>query len=146
MRIFVQGIWKLQAIILNQIQFLTDLRQTYNPVDIYLFKVSNKSNRERCEICSKLTVEALMLLWSFYCWFWTYFIPFSSVSVANFERVKVSWEAYTWPWVIVLTSTWVKLKNHKTKMLQKLHCARPKKIKVPQKELSIARKVYKKLH
>ena len=27
----------------------------------------------------------------FYCWLWTYFTPFSSVSIINFEQVNVSW-------------------------------------------------------
>ena len=28
-----------------------------NPVDIYLFKVSNRNNRTRCEICLKLIIK-----------------------------------------------------------------------------------------
>ena len=28
-----------------------------NPANIYLFKVNNKNTRERCEICSKLTIK-----------------------------------------------------------------------------------------
>ena len=28
------------------------------PANIYLFKVSNRNTRERCEICSKLTIKS----------------------------------------------------------------------------------------
>ena len=28
-----------------------------NPVGIYMFKVNNRNNRTRCEICSKLTIK-----------------------------------------------------------------------------------------
>ena len=61
-----------------------------NPVNIYLFKVDNKSTIKRCEICSALTIKAPELRH----WLWTYFTPFSSVSVVNFKQVNVSWEMY----------------------------------------------------
>ena len=38
----------------------------YNPANIYLFKVNNRSTRKRCEIFSKLTSHTF-----FYCWLWT---------------------------------------------------------------------------
>ena len=28
------------------------------PANIYLFKVNNRNTRKRCEICSKLTIQA----------------------------------------------------------------------------------------
>ena len=28
-----------------------------SPADIYMFKVNNRNNRKRCEICSKLTIK-----------------------------------------------------------------------------------------
>ena len=47
-----------------------------------MFKVNNKNNR----------TTSLTLLWCFYCQLWSYFTPFSSVSIADFEQVNVSWE------------------------------------------------------
>ena len=38
----------------------------YNPANIYLFKVNNRSARKRCEIFSKLASHTF-----FYCWLWT---------------------------------------------------------------------------
>ena len=64
------------------------------PSNINLFKVSNRNTRKRYEKCSKLTkkcqndVNDLVLVFLF---FWTYFTPFSSVSVFDFEQVSVSW-------------------------------------------------------
>ena len=39
----------------NQKQPFTDVLQI--PASIYLFKVTNKSTRKKCEICSKLSVQ-----------------------------------------------------------------------------------------
>ena len=47
--------------------------------------------------CSNSAVETLergvkyvmTLFWCLYCWLWTYFIPFSSVSTVEFENVNV---------------------------------------------------------
>ena len=64
------------------------------PSNINLFKVSNRNTRKRYEKCSKLTkkcqndVSGLVLVFLF---FWTYFTPFSGVSVVDFEQVSVSW-------------------------------------------------------
>ena len=60
-----------------------------------------------CEICSKLTIKTLKRrhlyppenrsgvkktsFWRIYCYFWTYFIPSSSVSIVEFEQINVSW-------------------------------------------------------
>ena len=54
--------------------------------EIYLFKFNNKNTRKRCEICSKLTIKAPERRhWHrssvFIVNFWTYFMPFSSVSI-----------------------------------------------------------------
>ena len=40
----------------NVIIFRDAFEQAY-PKDIYLFKVSNRDNRKRCEICSKLAIK-----------------------------------------------------------------------------------------
>ena len=53
------------------------LFRTY-PAGIYLLKVSNKNTRKRCEIWSKLTIK-------------TYFTPYSTVSIVNFEHVIAGW-------------------------------------------------------
>ena len=55
------------------IYFMSD---RYNLANIYLFKVSSRNTRSYC----------------FYCWLWTYFAPFSSVSIVDFEQVNVSWK------------------------------------------------------
>ena len=59
-----------------------------SPANIYLFKVTNKNFRKRCEICSKLLLKALERR------LWTNFTPFSSVCIIDFEQVNVSWEYY----------------------------------------------------
>ena len=35
----------------------TDSRSTNNPASNYMFKVSHRNTRTRCEICPKLTIE-----------------------------------------------------------------------------------------
>ena len=57
------------------------------PVNIYLFKVNNGNTRERCKICSKLTIEVNTR---------GYFTPCSSVSTVDFEQVNVSWDSRRW--------------------------------------------------
>ena len=47
------------------------------PVNIYLFKVNNRNNRKRCDICSNLTLKHQNV--------------FSSVSIVAFEQVNFSW-------------------------------------------------------
>ena len=46
-------------------------------VDIYIFKVSNRNTRRRCEICSKLTIKT----------------PASERRYFNFEQVNAGWAA-----------------------------------------------------
>ena len=54
-----------------------------------MFKVNNKNNRTKCEICSKLTpMSSFSCL---YCYLWTYFTLYSSVSIGNFEHVITAW-------------------------------------------------------
>ena len=48
-----------------------------------MFKVSNKDT----------TTTPMASFWYLYCWLWTYFIPFSSVSIVNFEQVNAGWES-----------------------------------------------------
>ena len=38
------------------------------------------------------SVTSVMSFWCFCCYLWTYFTPFSFVSIVNFEQVKVSWD------------------------------------------------------
>ena len=57
--------------------------------NIYVFKFTIRNTTKSCDICSKLTIKAVLLtsLWCLYCWFWTYFISFSSVSIVDFEQM-----------------------------------------------------------
>ena len=86
------------------------------PANIYLYIANNRNTRRKYEICSKLTIktpERRRLYFPvfgqnrrfcqntgkygwrrsdvFYCQLWTYFTPFSKVSIADFEQVNVSW-------------------------------------------------------
>ena len=71
------------------------------PASIYLLKVNNRNTETRCEICSKLRIKianGVVLVsssfWYLYCWLGTYFTPFSSVSIANFEHVIADWASF----------------------------------------------------
>ena len=67
------------------------------PANIYLFKPNNRSSRKMWDICSKLAIKAAERRhWRFYCWLWTYFTPFSSVSIVEFQQVNVNWVWYLW--------------------------------------------------
>ena len=44
-----------------------------------MFKINNRNTGKSCEICSKLTVK-------------TFFTPFSTVSIVDFEQVNVIWD------------------------------------------------------
>ena len=50
---------------------------------MYLLKVDNKNTRARYEICSKLTIKTPERRH----WLWTYFTPYSSDFVVNFEHI-----------------------------------------------------------
>ena len=60
--------------------------ETSSQLKYTFLKVNYRSARKRCEICDKNTK-----FWSLYCWLWTSFIYFSSVSIVYFEQVNVSW-------------------------------------------------------
>ena len=80
------------AIFLNCCKVLKE-RRTLKccPVNIFLFKVHYRNARKRFKIWSKLTIKtSAQLHWSRSGSLLT-FIPFSSVSVVEFEQVNVSW-------------------------------------------------------
>ena len=56
------------------------------PANIYLFRVTNRNKRIRCEICPKLTVRTLELVFTVN--FEHIFLTFSNV---EFEQVNVYW-------------------------------------------------------
>ena len=52
-----------------------------NPVTIFMFKVNNRNTRERCDLCSKLTIKTSELRqWR------------PTVSTVDFEQVNIGWE------------------------------------------------------
>ena len=62
----------------HQAQWLKDSA----PLNIYLFKVNNRSTRGKCEICAK-QIKVIDVVLVRYC------IPFSSASILDFEQVNV---------------------------------------------------------
>ena len=63
-----------------------------------MFRVNNKDTR----------TTLLASFWYRYCLIWTYFTPYSSVSIVNFEQLNAGWETevddvdelflrYDWP-------------------------------------------------
>ena len=64
--------------------FLLFLVKHY-PANIFLFEVNNRNTRERCEVCSKLTIKTQERRQ------WTYFTPFSNVSIVELEQANISW-------------------------------------------------------
>ena len=59
----------------------------------YMFKVNNRINKTKCEICSKLTIKTLERChWGrsvvFIVNFEIYFLPCSSVFIVNFKQVN----------------------------------------------------------
>ena len=60
-----------------------------NPSNTYLFKVSDRNTRKRCEISSKLTIKTLVFI---LLPFEHIFASFSDVSIVDFEQVNFSWE------------------------------------------------------
>ena len=54
-------------------------------VNIYLFKVNNRSTTKRYETCSKLTIKT-----SERRWYWTNLTHFSSGSIADLEYINVN--------------------------------------------------------
>ena len=64
---------------------------TLNSVNIYLFKVSNRSSRKRCEKYSKLTIKTTERR-QYRLVFVVFSGVFSNVSIIDFEQVIVCWE------------------------------------------------------
>ena len=67
------------------------------PANIYLLNVNNRNTRKRCEICSKLTKTTPEQ-----CLLWTYFTSFSSISIADFQQVRIFLGNYCQdlPWLV----------------------------------------------
>ena len=61
----------------------------------YLFKVNNKNVRKCYKICSNLTIRSVVLLFSLLTLLWTYFTPFSSLSIFDFEQENVRWVGFS---------------------------------------------------
>ena len=87
-----------------------------------MLEVTNRTNRKRCEICSfkvdnkDTRITSLKSFRYLYCYLWTYFTHFSTVSTVNFEQVNASkcllgswfWTCKDWQfkWVVVLSYHW----------------------------------------
>ena len=54
----------------------------YLPMVIYLFKVNTRNTTTRCEVCSKLIKNLIILLT------WNIFTPCSSASIVNIGQVN----------------------------------------------------------
>ena len=50
---------RLPCILFLLIKLLSTCFEHHFPADNYMFKVNNRNNRTRCEICSKLTIKIL---------------------------------------------------------------------------------------
>ena len=87
----IEGFLVVSCLLGNFIVFENPIQKLGLP-SWHLFKVNNRNTRKSCEICSKLTIKTLERRRSgfCYCWLWTYFTPFSSVSNVGFEQVNVS--------------------------------------------------------
>ena len=55
-----------------------------------MFKVTNKDTRRRSGVFI-VNFEH----WRLYCYLWTYFTPWSNVSIVNFEKVNADWKGLT---------------------------------------------------
>ena len=60
--------------------FQISYKAIYHPTNIYLFKVNNRNTRKRSGLCSKFAIKT------------RHFKSFSSVSIPDFEQVKICWE------------------------------------------------------
>ena len=67
-----------------------EIFQSSYPANIYLFKVNNRNTRKRYEISSKLIIKAPERRHWLYCQLWTFFTPFSSVSIVEFEQINIA--------------------------------------------------------
>ena len=75
---------------------IVETQKESNPANTYLFKVNNRNTWKRCKICSKLTKKTpeqhhCLHSVAFIVNFLNYFLPFSSVSIVDFEQVNVFW-------------------------------------------------------
>ena len=52
----------------------------------------------------------------FYCWLWTYFTFFSSVSIVDFEQVDDSWEEALWNMLWYETDFYMDVESDKRKI------------------------------
>ena len=68
-------------------------RLIYTSAGNYMFQVNNRNTRTRREICSKLTIK-----YNKYNKI-TYFTPFSSVFIVNFEQVNAGWVLLPQKWI-----------------------------------------------
>ena len=58
-----------------------------------MFKVNNRSTWKKYETCSKLKIKTLEFLFLL----WTFFTPFSKVSIVDSEHVNISCEtSFIW--------------------------------------------------
>ena len=75
-----------------------------NPANIYLFKVNNKNTSKEVwnmfKVYNKNRTTSSTSFWWFYCKLWTYFTPFSSVFIVEFDQVHVTWEDFRQCWAI----------------------------------------------
>ena len=74
---------------MSQVETRYFIQKRLDPANIYLWKANNRNTRKRWEICSKWTIKTPERRH----YFWAYFIPFSGVSIVEFEQVNVSWGA-----------------------------------------------------
>ena len=75
---------KTRLCIILHLYSSTLFRDNNKPANIYLFKVNNRSSRNRCETTSKLTIKTPERR-----------LRRSGVFIVNFEQVNVSWETDT---------------------------------------------------
>ena len=57
-------LWLLGTVVSKDIENILDNQRYTTPANIYLFKVSNRSTRKKCEICSKLTKKLTLNIFS----------------------------------------------------------------------------------
>ena len=94
--------WLLLAITFSRNSFyylyhnvgaVTQLKFTCSKYSHKKFKINNRNARKRWEVCSKLTIKTTKRRH----WLWTYFTPFSRVTIVDFEQVSDSWQVrYSW--------------------------------------------------
>ena len=64
------------------------------PSQHYLLNVNNRNTSSRCEICSKLSIKTPGVVLVSLLLTWTYFTPWSNVSIVNFEHIIAIWDKY----------------------------------------------------